>query len=46
MIGARAVVPANREHPAVEYDREPTNGGTGPEQAWERMKEWRAVATC
>ena len=43
--GAEPVVPANRTHPAVAYDRAAYRRRHRVEQAWGRLKEWRAVAT-
>lgn len=43
--GAEPVVPANRTHPAVNYDRAAYRRRYRVEQAWGRLKEWRAVAT-
>jgi transposase len=43
--GAEPVVPANRTHPAVRYDRPAYRRRHHVEQAWARLKEWRAVAT-
>ena len=43
--GAEPVVPANRTHPAVSYDRAAYRRRHRVEQAWGRLKEWRAVAT-
>jgi len=45
LIGAEPVVPANRSHPAVEYDRGAYRERHRVEQLWGRLKEWRAVAT-
>ncbi len=43
--GAEPVVPANPTHPDVPYDREAYRRRHHVEQAWGRLKEWRAVAT-
>ncbi len=43
--GAEPVVPANRTHPAVSYDRAAYRRRHRVEQLWGRLKEWRAVAT-
>lgn len=43
--GAEPVVPANRTHPDVPYDRAAYRRRHRVEQAWGRLKEWRAVAT-
>ena len=45
IVGAEPVVPANRTHPAVEYDRAAYRERHRVEQLWGRLKEWRAVAT-
>ena len=39
------MVPANRTHPAVGYDRAAYRERHRVEQLWGRLKEWRAVAT-
>lgn len=44
-VGAEPVVPANRTHPVVPYDRAAYRRRHHVEQAWGRLKEWRAVAT-
>ena len=43
--GAEPVVPANPTHPEVPYDRAAYRRRHHVEQAWGRLKEWRAVAT-
>ena len=43
--GADPVVPAQSTHPAVVYDRAAYRRRHHVEQAWGRLKEWRAVAT-
>ncbi len=43
--GAAAVVPAPRSHPVADYDRGAYRRRHRVEQAWGRLKEWRAVAT-
>ena len=43
--GAEPVVPPNPTHPQVPYDREAYRRRHHVEQAWGRLKEWRAVAT-
>ena len=43
--GAEPVVPAQPTHPAVAYDRAAYRRRHHVEQAWGRLKEWRAVAT-
>lgn len=44
--GAEPVVPAQPTHPAVVgYDRAAYRRRHHVEQAWARLKEWRAVAT-
>jgi transposase len=43
--GAEPVVPANRTHPEVPYDRAAYRRRHRVEQTWGRLKEWRAVAT-
>ena len=43
--GAEPVVPAQPTHPAVPYDRGAYRRRHRVEQAWGRLKEWRAVAT-
>ena len=45
LVGAEPVVPANRTHPAVAYDRAAYRRRSRVEQLWGRLKEWRAVAT-
>jgi transposase len=45
LVGAEPVVPANRTHPSVAYDRAAYRRRHRVEQAWGRLKEWRAVAT-
>ena len=45
LVGAEPVVPANRTHPAVPYDRAAYRRRNQVERAWGRLKEWRAVAT-
>jgi len=51
LVGAEAVVPANRTHPAVPYDRAAYRRRHRVEQAWGRLgraaarPEWRAVST-
>ncbi len=45
LVGAEPVVPANRTHPAVGYDRAAYRRRHRVEQLWGRLKEWRAVAT-
>lgn len=44
-IGAEPVVPSNPRHPSVPYDRAAYRRRHRIEQAWGRLKEWRAVAT-
>ena len=44
-MGAEPVVPANPTHPEVAYDRVAYRRRHHVEQAWGRLKEWRAVAT-
>lgn len=43
--GAEPVVPAQPTHPRVGYDRAAYRRRHHVEQAWGRLKEWRAVAT-
>jgi transposase len=43
--GAEPVVPAQPTHPVVAYDRAAYRRRHHVEQAWGRLKEWRAVAT-
>jgi transposase len=43
--GGTPVVPAPSSHPSVEYDRAAYRRRHHVEQAWGRLKEWRAVAT-
>ena len=43
--GAEPVVPPNPTHLQVPYDREAYRRRHHVEQAWGRLKEWRAVAT-
>ena len=43
--GAEPVVPAQPTHRSVAYDREAYRRRHHVEQAWGRLKEWRAVAT-
>ena len=45
LVGAEPVVPSNRTHPPVAYDRAAYRRRHRVEQAWGRLKEWRAVAT-
>jgi transposase len=45
LVGAEPVVPANRTHPVVTYDRAAYRRRSRVEQLWGRLKEWRAVAT-
>lgn len=45
LVGAEPVVPANRTHPVVGYDHAAYRRRHHVEQAWGRLKEWRAVAT-
>jgi transposase len=45
LVGAEPVVPANRTHPSVRYDRVVYRRRHRVEQLWGRLKEWRAVAT-
>jgi transposase len=45
LVGAEPVVPANRTHPTVPYDRAAYRRRHRVEQLWGRLKEWRAVAT-
>ena len=45
LVGAEPVVPANRKHPPVAYDRAAYRERHRVEQLWGRLKEWRAVAT-
>lgn len=44
-VGAEPVVPPQSTHPQVPYDREAYRRRHHVEQAWGRLKEWRAVAT-
>ena len=45
LVGAEPVVPSNRTHPPVAYDRVAYRRRHHVEQLWGRLKEWRAVAT-
>ena len=45
LLGGEPVVPSNRTHPQVAYDRAAYGRRHRVEQLWGRLKEWRAVAT-
>ena len=44
-VGAEPVVPSQPTHPTVVHDRAAYRRRHHVEQAWGRLKEWRAVAT-